>query len=225
MDYAWDFGAINRYWSVLWNGLVVTFQLAGISLLAGLALGLFVGMMRFAKSPVLTWPAAVYIEVFRNSPVLVQLVWFYYAFPVLIDTTMSAFMAAVLALSFNTSAFSAELFRGGIQSIDTGQWEAGRALGMRGPTLMRRIILPQAIRRMIPPLTGRAIELTKMTALASTIAVPELLYQGKLINAVTFRPIETYTVVAVIYLVLLWSGTLLVDRVERRLGRSDAWNR
>ena len=217
MNYTWDFQGLVQYWPLLWNGLVVTFQLASASLLVGLGLGLVVGLLRFSKNPLFNWPATFFIELFRNVPVLVQLVWFFYAFPILIDAKLSPFAAAVCAFSLNTSAFSAELFRGGIQSIHRGQWEAGRALGMDYPTLMRRIILPQAIKRMIPPLTNRAIELTKMTALASTIAVPELLYQGKLINTVTYRPIETYTVVAVLYLILLWTGTLVVDQIERKL--------
>lgn len=220
--YEFDFAPLLRYWQPLLRGLLVTFQLAGICLAAGLSLGLAVGMMRYSNARVFQWPAAVFIEVFRNAPVLVQLVWFYYAFPVLIGANMSAFTAAVLALSLNTAAFSAELFRGGIQSIHRGQWEAGRALGMRSRTVMRRVVLPQAIKRMIPPLTNRSIELTKMTALASTIAVPELLYQGRAINAVTFRPIETYTIVALIYLILLWSGSLLVDYLERRVQEADA---
>lgn len=221
MEYTWDFSVFLRYAPALWRGLIGTFQLASVSLVIGLGLGLIIGLLRFAKTPILNWPATIFIELFRNVPVLVQLVWFFYAFPILIDTKLSPFTAAVLALSLNTSAFSAELFRGGIQSIHRSQWEAGRALGMNYPTVMRRIILPQAVKRMIPPLTNRAIELTKMTALASTIAVHELLYQGRLINAVTFRPIETYTVVAIIYLIILWSGTLVVDRLEWRLRQGD----
>jgi len=221
MGYQFDFTVLQPYLPTFGRGLLVTFQLAGVCLLLGFTAGLLLALLRSSRIAPLVWPSAVFIEIFRNAPVLVQLVWFYYAFPVLIGATMSAFAAAVLALSLNTAAFSAELFRGGIQSIHRGQWEAGRALGMSNLTLMRRIILPQAIKRMIPPLTNRAIELTKMTALASTIAVPELLYQGRLINAVTFRPIESYTVVAVIYLIILWAGTILVNRLERRLGESD----
>lgn len=221
MGYQWDFSVLQPYLPTFARGLLVTFQLAGVCLMLGFSLGLLLALLRSSQLAALSWPAAAFIEVFRNAPVLVQLVWFYYAFPVLIGATMTAFAASVLALSLNTAAFSSELFRGGIQSIHRGQWEAGRALGMSNLTLMRRIILPQAIKRMIPPLTNRAIELTKMTALASTIAVPELLYQGRLINAVTFRPIESYTVVAVIYLIILWAGTGLVNRLERRLGDSD----
>ena len=221
MEYTWDFSVILQYLPALWRGLVGTFQLASLSLVLGLSLGLIVGLLRFAKHPALNWSATFFIELFRNVPVLVQLVWFFYAFPILIDAKLSPFTAAVCALSLNTSAFSAELFRGGIQSIHRGQWEAGKALGMNYLTVMRRIILPQAVKRMIPPLTNRAIEVTKMTALASTIAVPELLYQGKLINAVTYRPIETYTVVAIIYLIILWSGTLVVDRLEKKLRQGD----
>lgn len=221
MTYEWDFTVLAPYVEVLWRGLLITLRLVGVSLVLGMLGGLVVGLLKYSRNPLLNWPASVYIEVFRNVPVLVQLVWFYYAFPIVIDTDLSAFTAAVLALSLNTSAFSAELFRGGIQSIGRGQHEAGRALGMSGATLMRRIILPQAVKRMIPPLTNRAVELTKMTALASTIAVPELLYQGRLINGVTFRPLETYTVVAGVYLVVLWLAILAVDRLEVRLRRGD----
>ncbi len=172
MPYTWDFAALWPYLPALWKGLLGTFQLASVSLLLGMSLGLLVGLLRFAKHPLLNWPATFYIELFRNVPVLVQLVWFYYAFPIVIDAKLTPFVAAVLAFALNTSAFSAELFRGGVQSIDRGQWEAGKALGMSYLTVMRRIVLPQAVKRMIPPLTNRAIELTKMTALASTIAVP-----------------------------------------------------
>lgn len=219
--YHLNFGIVFANLNVLLRGLKGTFELAGISLTAGFSLGLPLGAMRYAKNPLANIPASAIIEVFRNTPVLIQIIWFYYAFPILIGHQLSALEAASLALTLNTAAYSAEIFRGGIQSIARGQWEAGRALGMGYVRLMRRIILPQAIRRMIPAFTNRGIELVKMTALASTISFAELLHQGIILSSQTFRPIEIYTVVALMYLVILAIGTFAVSRVERRLRRAD----
>ena len=221
MNYNWDFSIITENYNILLRGLIGTLELASLSLLIGLSLGLLLGILRVSKNRLLDWPATAFIEIFRNTPVLVQLIWFFYAFPILVDIQMNAFTAATIAMSLNTAAYSAELYRGGIRAVDRGQWEAGRALGMSGFTLMRRIILPQAIRIMIPALTGRAIELTKMTALASTIAVGELLYQGKLISQLTFQPIETYTVVGLIYFIILSLGAFGVSLLEKRLHAAD----
>lgn len=218
--YHWDFGIVLANFNVLLRGLKGTFELASVSLLIGFALGLPLGALRHTKHPLANLPASAVIEVFRNTPVLIQIIWFYYAFPILIHHQLSAFVAASIALTLNTAAYSAEIFRGGIQSIERGQWEAGRALGMNYLRLMRRIILPQAIRRMIPAFTNRAVELVKMTALASTIAFAELLHQGIVLSAATFRPIEIYTTVALIFLVVLGLATYGVSRLERRLRRA-----
>jgi polar amino acid transport system permease protein len=217
VDYTWDFQSVIAHFNVLLQGLLMTLQLAGISLTGGFILGLFVAIARMSRHRLASWPASTFIEVFRNTPVLVQLLWFFYAFPLLIGVQMTGFAAAVLALSLNTTAFSAELYRGGIQSIDPGQSEAGRALGMSRAAVLRRIVLPQAIKHMLPALTSRAIELTKMTALASTIAVSELLYQARLVSSVTFQPIETFTLVALIYFVILVMATQGAYALERRL--------
>ncbi len=219
--YSFDFLAVFMNVNVLLRGLAGTFKLAGVSLALGLTLGLFIGAARMSKNKLLDWPATAFIEVFRNTPVLVQLMWFFFAFPILVKIQMTAYMAAAMTLSFNTAAFCAEIFRGGIQSIERPQWEAGRALGMRYVTLMRRVILPQAIKRMIPAFTNRGIEMTKMTSLASTIAFTELLYQGKLLSSTMYRPIEIYSLVAAIYFVILYSGTLLARGLEIRLRRAD----
>jgi polar amino acid transport system permease protein len=219
--YRWDFATVLANLDLLLRGVLGTAQLALVSFAAGLVLGLAIGAARASRRPALNWPATAFIEVFRSTPALVQIMWFFYAFPILIGVQMGAFAAATVALSLNTAAFCAEIFRGGIQSIARGQWEAGRALGMTHVMLMRRVILPQAVKRMIPAFTNRGLELAKMTSLAATIAVAELLYEGKLLSSVTYRPIETYTTVAVIYFVLLQCGALLVGRLEARLRRAD----
>jgi polar amino acid transport system permease protein len=122
-----------------------------------------------------------------------------------------------MTLSCYTGAFYAEIFRGGIISIERGQWDAARALGLRRWHVMRRVILPQAIRRMIPPFVNQSITQLKNTSLVSTIAVPDLLYNGTLVTADTYRPLEVYTIVALIYFALLFPSTLLAQAYERRL--------
>ena len=162
-------------------------------------------------------PLIAFIEVFRCTPLLVQIVWFHYALPVLLGVRIPATVAAVMTLSCYTGAFHAEIFRGGIVSIEPGQWDAARALGLGRWAMMRRVILPQAVRRMIPPFVNQSITQLKNTSLVSTIAVPDLLYNGTLITAETYRPLEVYTVIAVIYFVLLFPGTVLAQWYERRL--------
>jgi polar amino acid transport system permease protein len=129
--------------------------------------------------------------------------------------------AAALGISLNSAAFSGEIFRGGIQSIEPGQWDGARALGMTRGQAMRRVILPQAVRRMLPALTNRAIEIFKMTTLASAIAYVELLQQGRLIASLNFNPIEAYTAVAILFFICLWPLVRLTYALERRLARSD----
>jgi polar amino acid transport system permease protein len=137
--------------------------------------------------------------------------------PVVLNVQIPATVAAVMTLSCYTAAFYAEIFRGGILSIERGQWDAARALGLRPWSMMRRVILPQAVRRMIPPFVNQSITQLKNTSLVSTIAVPDLLYNGTMITADTYRPLEVYTVVAIIYFVLLFPSTMLAQWYEKRL--------
>lgn len=219
MEHGWDFATILANWNVLGRGLVGTVELALTCLIAGLILGLPVGAARYARAPWFNWPATAFVEVFRNTPALVQIMWFFFAFPIIAPFEVDAFTAAALALSLNTAAFAAEIYRGGIQSIAPTQWEAGRALGMTYAQIMRRVILPQAVKRMIPAFTNRGIELTKMTTLASTIAFAELLHEAKTLAAIHFNPIEAYTTVALIFFAVVYPVTVLVQRLELRLPR------
>jgi len=176
-------------------------------------------MARLSRSWLVNLPLVALIELFRCTPLLVQIIWFYYALPVILDVQIPATVAAVLVLSLYTGAFYAEIFRGGIVSIEAGQWDAARALGLRWGQVMRQVVLPQAIRRMVPPFMNQSIIQLKNTSLVSTIAVPDLLYQGTLITADTYRPLEVYTVVAIIYFALLFPATRLVQWWEGRLAR------
>jgi polar amino acid transport system permease protein len=220
--YKWNFGPVLENLDVLWSGALGTLRLFVICVVLGFGVGLVVGLGRHARSRWVHAPATVFVELFRNTPVLVQILWFYYALPILLPFEIKPLTAAALGISLNSAAFSAEIFRGGIESIDRGQAEAARALGMSGWQAMRRVVLPQALRRMLPALTNRGIEIFKMTTLASAVAYVELLQQGKLLASLNFNPIETYTVIAAVFFLCLFPLVQATYALERRLGRSDA---
>lgn len=221
MQHNWDFVTIVQNWPVLWVGIKGTVFIFLVTVVLGLAGGLVVGIARYSQSKIFRWPASTFIEIFRNTPVLVQIIWFYYAFPILTGIEVNPFLAAVLGISLNTMAFSAEIYRAGIQSIDPGQWEAGKAIGMNQSQTMRRIILPVAIKRVLPALTNRGIEVFKMSTLASVVAYVETLNQAKLIADLNFNPIESYTAVAIIFFVILYPVVQGTYVLERMLKRSD----
>jgi polar amino acid transport system permease protein len=217
MPYRWDFTPVFQHFDMLLIGLVNTIKIAVISIILGVVLGLVLAFMRLSIRRTLNIPAIAFIEFYRNTPPIVHFFWFFYALPVLMNISLNPFVAAVLALSTQSGAFYAEVFRGGIVSVETGQWEGSRALGMRHSQLMRRIILPQAMTRMVAPFVERSFELTKTTALASTLAYADLLYQAMQVNSQTFRPLEVYTTIAVMYLLLLVSASALARLAEHRL--------
>jgi polar amino acid transport system permease protein len=217
----WDFASVLDNTDALLVGAVGTLRIFAICLVLGLSLGLVVGLGRYARNAWLHWPATAFVEFFRNTPVLVQILWFYFALPILLPFSISPLAAAALGISLNSAAFSAEIYRGGIQSIEPGQWDGARALGMSWAQAMRRIVLPQALKRMTPALTNRAIEIFKMSTLASAVAYVELLQQGKLIASLNYNPIEAYTAVAVIFFIFLWPMVQFTYVLERRLRRDE----
>jgi polar amino acid transport system permease protein len=212
--YAWDFSLIWTYRTLLLYGIGYTLLFTVICVLGGLAVGLLAGLGRLSRHLWVTAPLRAFVELFRCTPVLVQLVWFYYALPALTGIQMSAPLAAGLCLSLYGGAFYSEIIRGGIISIDPGQREAGQALGMTRWQLMRRVVLPQAFKRMVPPLMSQSIMQLKNTSLLSVLAVPDLLYQGQVIAHDTYRPLEVYTFIAVAYFVILLPATLWARRME-----------
>ncbi len=188
MGYSWDFGFLWQYRGVIAVGLGYTVVYAIGTILLGLVIGFAVGLARLSPSRLVNYPLILYVEVFRCTPLLVQLIWFYYAFPVIIGVDIPAHVAAGMTLSLYTGAFYSEIIRGGVNSIERGQWDAARAIGMRRGQVMRRIILPQATKRTIPPFMNQSIMQLKNTSLVSTIAVSDLLYQG----AVRWRSIPPW---------------------------------
>jgi polar amino acid transport system permease protein len=217
MDYQWSFGFLWHYQILFVRGVEVTLAYTIGTISLGLLLGLFIGVARLSKSRLDNYPLIGLIEAFRCTPLLVQIVWFYYALPVILNVQIPAVVAATAVLSLYTGAFYAEIFRGGIVSIERGQWDAARALGLSPWRMMRLVILPQAMRRMLPPFINQSITQLKNTSLISTIAVPDLLYQGQMITADTYRPLETYTVVALVYFAMLFPTTMLAQWYEQRL--------
>src|SRR5690349_12590836 len=219
MKYQWDFPAVWSHFDMLVVGLIGTVKLAIVSIVLGVIVGCVIALMRLSHRPLLHSPAGAFVEFYRNTPPLVHFFWFFYALPIVIGVSFEPFTAAVLALSTQSGAFYAEVFRGGIVSIERGQWEGAKALGMNYRAVMRRVIVPQALRRMVAPFVDRSFELTKTTALASSLAYAELLYQAMQVNSMTFRPMEVYTTIAVMYFVVLFTVSTLMRLVERRLAR------
>lgn len=217
--YTWDFDILWSYRWLFINGTIVTVLLTLGVIILGLVLGLIAGLAQLSRFRIVRWIAWFYIEIFRCTPLLVQLLWFYYALPILTGIEMTAVTAAVLTLSLYGGSFYAEVIRGGIISIDPGQSEAGLALGMHPRQAMRRIVLPQAIKCMIPPLMNQSIIQFKNTSLVSVLAVPDLLYQGQVAAMDTYRPLEVYTVIALIYFIVLVPLTAIVKSSENKLAR------
>ncbi|MCC6469424.1 MAG: amino acid ABC transporter permease [Alphaproteobacteria bacterium] len=215
-----QFGQIIGYWPDLVDGILVTIKLSAVSVSLGLVLGLALALARYSGIPWLNWPAYAFIEFFRTTPPLVQIIWLYYGLPALVGGDLNAFWSAAVALGLNIAAFFAEIFRAGIAGIDRTQWQAARVLGLNLGDTLRFVILPQALRNVLPPTGTTVIYLVKGTALATAIGTPELLRVGQLISLETFRPVETLTIVAIAYFVLTYPIALAFQALERRFAVS-----
>ncbi len=218
--YTWDFNVLASYRWLLLEGTLVTVAITAGIIVLGMLAGLLGGLGQISRFAALRWISWAYIEIFRCTPLLVQLLWFYYALPILTGIEMNAITAAIVTLSLYGGSFYAEVIRGGIVSIDAGQSEAGLALGLTPMKVMQRIVLPQAIKRMIPPLMNQSIIQFKNTSLVSVLAVPDLLYQGQLAATETYRPLEVYSVIAVIYFFVLVPLTAIVKKSEKALQKA-----
>ena len=216
--YHWDWSAVFNHavGQLALTGLKYTLEVCALSFVFGSTLGLIVAGLRMSRTPPFTQIAYIYIDFFRTTPALVQLIWVFYVLPILIGVSLSPVTSGVVALSLNASAFFAEVFRGGIQSIPQGQWDAASVLGYRWRSTVFRIILPQGLRRALPATANIFISLLKDSSLLSVIAVPELTYQAQTQAAQSFRPLELYTALAVAYFVLTYPLSLASTWLERR---------
>ena len=219
MGYKWDFSGVYSYLNLWIKGLGVTLAYSLGTVLGGLIIGVICGMLLLYRRKWVTLPIHYYVEIFRCTPLLVQIVWFYYALPIVLNVELPAWLAAGLGLTLYMGAFSTEIFRGGIISIDKGQWQASRALGMTWGELMRNIVLPQATRRMVPPFVNQSITQLKNTSLLFVVAMPDLMYTANIVVSHTFRPLEIYTDAAGAYFIMLYPLTLWASRLEARVDR------
>ncbi|MEV0809788.1 amino acid ABC transporter permease [Micromonospora sp. NPDC050200] len=221
MGYDWQWSAITDNWHLLVSGLWLTIFYTATSAVLGLLMGSFLAMGRLSARLWLRIPATMVLEVLRGVPLLVLLVWIYYALPLFSGLSISAPVASVMALSLYGAAYYGEIVRGGILSIDPGQTDAGLSLGMTYGERMRRVVLPQAFRRMVPPLVNQSIIQLKNTSLVSVLTVAELTYQAQQISSSTYRSLEIYTTVAFLYLAMVIPSSMLARRLEvknRRFG-------
>ncbi|MFC0339404.1 amino acid ABC transporter permease [Paracoccus niistensis] len=205
---------MRRSMPMLMQGLWITLQLGLASIVAGLVLGLGLAMVRLYAAPPLRVLARVYIDIFRSIPLLVLLIVVYYALP-FVGLRLSPFVSAMSALTLVSGAYTAEIFRAGIEAIPKGQFEASAALGLSPTQTMVDVILPQAVKIVIPPLTNNSINVVKDTALASVVAMPDLLKQATQAQALAANP-TPLIVAAVIYVAFLWPLVAAVSRMERR---------
>lgn len=212
-----------EYWPLFLKGTLVTLELTLLSLVCSLIVGLFTAFARLSDNIILNKIAGLYISIIRGTPLLVQLMYVYFILPEF-GIKLSAFSAALIGLTLYEGAYLAEIYRAGINSVGKGQLEAAYAIGMNYPTAMRRIILPQAIKNVLPAIGNTAILLLKNSSLAGVIAVNELMHTGEELAISTFKNIEIFTLVAIIYWLLHYPLARLVTSLEKRM-RNDSSTR
>jgi His/Glu/Gln/Arg/opine family amino acid ABC transporter permease subunit len=210
-----DAGLVGQTWRFLVRGVWMTAALAGIALLLGLPIGLGLALARVQPARALSVPATVYVEVVRGTPLLVQILFIYFVLPAF-GVNLPAFTSGIIALTLNSAAYLAEIFRAGIESIEAGQMEAARSLGMSYAQAMRRVILPQTFRRVVPPMTNEGIALLKDSSLVSVIGLTELARTGQELASRHAAPLTIWPMVALMYLLLTFPLTRVAQQLERR---------
>ncbi|WP_339694195.1 amino acid ABC transporter permease [Celeribacter baekdonensis] len=219
--YHWDFYTVFQSFDLMWDGLVMTFLYTIASISMGVIVGLATAFARLSKWRLLRIVARSYQEVFRCTPLLVQIMWAYYALPMILGISIPNWAAGLTMLSLYVGSFYAEIFRGGINAIDKGQSEAALSVGMSQAQALRHIIMPQAIKKMLPAFINQSVIQVKNTSLLYAISIAELTYMTYIVNSETYRPLESYTLAAVMYFAMLFPLTQFADYFERRMRRSD----
>jgi len=211
--------------SFMLSGFWATVSLSLAAMALSVTLGLGVALLGLARARPLRWVNRAYVELFRAIPILVMILWVFYGLPVVLDIRLGVFVAAMLAIAVCDSSFEAEIFRAGIQSVEQGQREAAMALGLSPWRRMRHVILPQAIRRVLPPMANQFIYVVKMSSLASVIGYQELTRKANELVVTVFRPLEIYTILILEYLVLILLISAGVRWLERRMGADQSLRR
>jgi polar amino acid transport system permease protein len=219
MGYQSDWSIIIDYLPLFLNGIIVTLQISGLALLFSIPIGLFLGILRISKMRPISFLAGLYIEIIRGVPLLVLLLWVFFVLGKYIN--LIPYWSAVFSLSVFSGAFVAEIIRAGIQAIPKEQMEAARSLGFSYTQAMKYVILPQALRKMLPPLASQYIILIKDSSLVSIISVVDLTLIAKNVVATSFRSLEVWTFVAFLYFILSFSLSRLVRLIEKKLSFMD----
>lgn len=219
--YQWDFYTVLQSFDLFLMGLWTTFLYTAGSISIGIVVGLVVCFARLSKSRFVRVLARSYQELFRCTPLLVQIMWAYYALPLLTGYSISNTTAGLLTLSLYVGAFYSEIFRGGINAIDKGQTEAGLATGLSKLQVMRYVVLPQSVKKMLPAFINQSVIQVKNTSLLYAISVAELTYMTSVVNSETYRPMEAFTLAAVMYFAMLFPLTQFADRFEKNMRQSD----
>jgi His/Glu/Gln/Arg/opine family amino acid ABC transporter permease subunit len=215
-------------WSVVWShrdallqGALVTVLLTALTMLIAVPGGIVLMLLRQSRFRLLSGLGTAFVELFRNLPLILLVYWAYYVVPILVDMQLSAFATGLAALALNVSAYNAETFRAGVNSIRKGQTEAALAIGMSRGQAMRKVVLPQAVRRILPVLASTWVSLFKDTSLVSVIAVGDLAHTALQIRSQTFRVLEMLTAMATLYWLMGYPQAKLVDWIHRRYGVTE----
>ena len=210
-----------KYWPVFLQGTLVTLLFAFLTVIFGTLLGGILALLKKSKYKIIRFVASSYIEILRGTPLLLQLYFFYFLLPDVIGLDIPKEICILIALIVNSSAYVAEIIRAGIQGVDKGQFEAAKSLGMSNINMMVKIILPQAIKNILPALGNEFVSVIKETSLASTFYVGDLMTKTNIVKSATFMPIESLMIAGVIYFILTFSLTKAMNYFERRLKQSD----
>lgn len=218
-DYRFRWDVIPANFDFLMSGLQQTLLVSAITLVLAMIGGLVIALLDMSKFTPLRIIGLTIGEIIRNTPILVQLLWVYYVLPITLGISIDAWTALVLGLSLYSSAFIAEVYRAGIQSVPVGHREAAQVLGLSRVQSFRRIVLPQAIRMTLPPLAANFVQLIKYSSLGAVISVGEITRRGMELSSSIFRPLEVFTFIAIVYFMICWPLAMSIRIWERRLSR------
>jgi len=212
----WRFDAVLPYLTYLLAGVKMTVAVSVASIMLALVLGFFVALARMSRLAPMRAAAGLYIDIWRSTPTLAQLLWIYYALPILVGIPLNVFVTGMIALGCHYSAYLAEIYRAGILAVPSGQTQGALALGMTKLQMLRRVLLPQAMTMMLPLIASQFVTLFKESALLSMISLEELMWHAQSLAGFTMRSVEVFTVTALLYMALTYPQTLIVNWLHRR---------
>lgn len=217
MGYIFNWSIFDKVFPALMQGLGTTLLIAAITIVVSSVVAFPVAFARMSEIAVIRWAAQIYIEIFRCTPMLIQLFWVFYALPALTGVAFPSLFTVIVALTLNHTAFMAEVYRAGLQSVPREQVEAAQVLRMSRLSIMRLIVVPQGFKQQIPAILSLNIQLFKDTSLVSVLGVTEIAFQGNVMASQTYRPMEVFTLVALVYFAFAFPATLITSSIERKM--------